>query len=152
MNWEAVGAVGEILGASGVIITLVYLASQLRQNTKALHSASYSHWNEVGNSWAQFYANFAADLSEIEQVAKFEELTPRQQKILRAEAFIANSQAETAFLQYRAGTLDHDVFEARMAQYIAFVKDDDLLRETWWAMARDSMVPEFAAFIESRFP
>ena len=34
MNWEAVGAVGEILGAAGVIATLGYLALQLRQNTR----------------------------------------------------------------------------------------------------------------------
>lgn len=36
MNWDAIGAVGETLGAIGVIITLVYLAYQLRQNTLAL--------------------------------------------------------------------------------------------------------------------
>jgi hypothetical protein len=34
MNWEAVGAVGEILGAAGVIATLGYLALQIRQNTR----------------------------------------------------------------------------------------------------------------------
>ncbi len=31
MNWEAIGAVGEILGAAVVFITLIYLASQVRQ-------------------------------------------------------------------------------------------------------------------------
>ncbi len=34
MNWEAVGAVGEIFGAAGVIATLGYLALQIRQNTR----------------------------------------------------------------------------------------------------------------------
>jgi hypothetical protein len=34
MNWEAIGAVGEILGALGVVVTLVYLARQIRQNTR----------------------------------------------------------------------------------------------------------------------
>jgi hypothetical protein len=33
VNWEAIGAVGEILGAIAVLITLVYLATQIRQNT-----------------------------------------------------------------------------------------------------------------------
>jgi hypothetical protein len=33
MNWEAIGAVGEVLGAIGVIATLAYLAIQIRQNT-----------------------------------------------------------------------------------------------------------------------
>ena len=33
MNWEAIGEIGEIVGAAGVIATLVYLAYQIRQNT-----------------------------------------------------------------------------------------------------------------------
>ena len=36
MNWEAIGAIGEIVGAAGVIATLVYLAYQIRQNTTQL--------------------------------------------------------------------------------------------------------------------
>jgi len=33
MNWDAVGAIGEILGAIGVIATLLYLAKQIGQNS-----------------------------------------------------------------------------------------------------------------------
>ena len=33
MNWEAVGAISQIVGAVLVGITLIYLAVQLRQNT-----------------------------------------------------------------------------------------------------------------------
>ena len=40
MNWESIGAVGEILGALGVFGSLVYLASQIRENTRSLGAAS----------------------------------------------------------------------------------------------------------------
>ena len=40
MNWEAIGATGEIIGAVGVIVTLVYLAIQIRQNTASLKSST----------------------------------------------------------------------------------------------------------------
>ena len=40
MNWEAIGAVGEILGAIGVIATLGYLAAQIRQNTRSSQEAA----------------------------------------------------------------------------------------------------------------
>ena len=34
MNWDAIGAIGEIVGAVAVVATLFYLASQIRQNTR----------------------------------------------------------------------------------------------------------------------
>lgn len=36
MNWDAIGAIGEMIGAVGVILTLGYLAYQIRQNTRQL--------------------------------------------------------------------------------------------------------------------
>jgi len=36
MDWAAIGAIGEIIGALGVIVTLGYLAHQIRQNTAQL--------------------------------------------------------------------------------------------------------------------
>ena len=35
MNWEAIGAIAELLGAFAIIITLVYLTIQVRQNASA---------------------------------------------------------------------------------------------------------------------
>ena len=35
MNWDAIGAVAEAVGALGVIATLLYLATQVRQATRA---------------------------------------------------------------------------------------------------------------------
>ena len=35
MNWEAISAVGEIFGAAAVVATLVYLASQIRAQSRA---------------------------------------------------------------------------------------------------------------------
>jgi len=41
MNWDAIAAVGELLGASAVLVTLIYLAVQIRQNTSAVATATY---------------------------------------------------------------------------------------------------------------
>ncbi len=40
MNWDAIGAVGEILGGLGVLGSLIYLATQIRDNTRNLQAAS----------------------------------------------------------------------------------------------------------------
>ena len=51
MNWDAIGAIGEILGATVVFITLRFLLRQLRQNTDGLRvqalNATYGEWNAM---------------------------------------------------------------------------------------------------------
>jgi hypothetical protein len=39
VNWDAIAAVGEAVGAAGVIASLVYLAVQIRQNSQSVRRA-----------------------------------------------------------------------------------------------------------------
>ena len=41
MNWDAIGAVGEVVGAGGVIFTLLYLAIQIRQSNRLAKFQTY---------------------------------------------------------------------------------------------------------------
>ena len=43
MNWEAIGAIGEIVGAAGVIVTLAYLAAQIRHSNRVSEHASFKN-------------------------------------------------------------------------------------------------------------
>jgi hypothetical protein len=40
VNWDIVAALGEVAGATGVIVSLLYLAGQIAQNTKAIRRAA----------------------------------------------------------------------------------------------------------------
>lgn len=40
MNWVALGAIGELLGAVAVVISLAYLAAQVVQNTRTVRAGS----------------------------------------------------------------------------------------------------------------
>ena len=55
MNWEAIGAIGEILGAAGVIITLIYLSGQIRQNNRQIKG-------EAIGTLAQLTQQFDSDI------------------------------------------------------------------------------------------
>ena len=59
MNWEAIGAVGEIGGAMGVIISLIYLASQIRTQNRESRLAAATEWT---NQWNAFLASLAQDV------------------------------------------------------------------------------------------
>ena len=40
MTWTELGALGEVLGAIAVVVSLVYLSRQVRQNTQAVRTAN----------------------------------------------------------------------------------------------------------------
>ena len=51
MNWEATGAIGEIIGAAAVVISLVYLASQIRISNRASKQATEQHMLDNVRIW-----------------------------------------------------------------------------------------------------
>ena len=46
MNWEAIGAIGEVGGAIAVVLTLIYLARQIHDSTQATRIAAYHQATE----------------------------------------------------------------------------------------------------------
>jgi len=50
MNWEAISAVSEIMGAIAVVISLIYVATQIRQNTKMMRAAAKQSLTESTQS------------------------------------------------------------------------------------------------------
>ncbi len=58
MNWEAAGAIGELIGSAAVLVTLVYLALQVRQNTQHVR-AQMSH-----DGWLQNSSDHAAMMGD----------------------------------------------------------------------------------------
>jgi hypothetical protein len=56
MNWEAIGAIAEAMGAVGVIATLAYLSIQLRQNTNSVQAASAATHAQAVSSFVSLLA------------------------------------------------------------------------------------------------
>jgi hypothetical protein len=58
MNWEAIGAIGEIIGALAVVATLAYLAQQVRTQNRANEMASF---DGLMDGFNQFNSMLATD-------------------------------------------------------------------------------------------
>jgi len=52
MNWEALGATAGLLGAIGVLASLIYLGLQIRQNTAWLRQQSFQLSTNEIRQWA----------------------------------------------------------------------------------------------------
>jgi hypothetical protein len=57
VEWDALGAVAELIGGVGVIATLFYLASQIRRNTRATYAETYQRFTDSINSTNQLIAS-----------------------------------------------------------------------------------------------
>jgi hypothetical protein len=53
VNWEAISAIGQIVGALAVVISLIYLASEVRRNTRATQLAAMRSMHDAFNRWIQ---------------------------------------------------------------------------------------------------
>jgi hypothetical protein len=64
MNWPAISTVSDLIGAIVVVVTLCYVAVQLRQNTKAIRIREFAwHQYKAGSldeeSWQSYMAPVA---------------------------------------------------------------------------------------------
>ena len=55
MSWEAIGAMGSLLGAISVLLTLLYLAKQIKENSKLLTTSVYQTAVDGYNEMASMF-------------------------------------------------------------------------------------------------
>ena len=115
VNWEAIGAIGEIVGATAVFMSLLYLAiqirSQIKQQRKLTIDNLTENWldaletqtrPEVASVWTKGMTDFEAlDLTE---KAQFSSVAVRIFRIL-----------EGFYLSNRAGDLEQELWEGQHA-------------------------------------
>ena len=121
MNWEAVGAVAELLAALGVIVSLVYLAVQIRQNTRAVRSASYHQAAE--QTWSAALA-IAQDESLAEAIALArlgQDLSPAQEIRIDSVNVAIVFGFENMLRLHEQGLLDPDVWENVLRNTIPYL-------------------------------
>ena len=134
MNWEAIGAIGEVVGAVAVIATLIYLALQIRQNTAALRStATQAAHDQAGNLYNILCSD--SDMASIYRRGALapEELTDDELAKLNAFLSLAQFYLQNWYMQTRD-------------QYI-----DDTLISSWSTITAGlSTTPGFKQFWDQR--
>ena len=116
MNWDAAGAIGEVIGALAVVVTLLYLARQTRSNTRAVIAASTTHTNW---GFAEFDERIAKDPELIMIIRKplKTDLAQFEESEWDRFQFFARSQVgrmHDAYQQSQLGFSTDDFVDARL--------------------------------------
>jgi hypothetical protein len=124
VNWEAIGAVGEILGAIAVVISLIYLALQIKVQNREARVASVHELTEAHRAiLLPLQDPQTADLY-LEATANFDNLDAS--KRLRYVLIMLNvfRVYQEAFYQVREDRLDNYIWQGMLAQLIDYVGTD----------------------------
>ena len=148
MNWDAVGAIGEIIGAGAVVASLVYLAFQIKtQNREARLSAT--HEISVGFRDA-VRPMMSEDMSTIFVKANtdYDSLTDIEaQRLLMGMGQLFRTWEE-AFIQHQEGRLDERSWEA-ILKYYSMILGAPATRKGW-TLRKDYLDDQFVAFVDSQ--
>ena len=129
MNWDAVGAVAELLGSLAVLATLAYLAVQVRhsralleENRKFSLSQVHSdrtqswmnfHWMTMqSDSLAEIMTKFRGSLSDEEVEKLIGELSPIELTTMRSHAWNMILHQDNNLYQNELGLLDEFVLNS----------------------------------------
>jgi hypothetical protein len=141
MDWNAVGAAGELVGALAVVVSLVYLSRQVQQNTRALRTANAA---TVKQNFQQIARAFITDRGAADIVIralKREELSPAEKLSAYAWFFDLLKSGELAYSQYLSEDLDEPVWNASLQFFLAYWTTPGM-RE-YWQDRRQAFTPEF---------
>jgi hypothetical protein len=138
LNWDAIGAMGEIMGSLIVAITLLLLIAQLRQNTKSIRMASRSQVTETINA----HLALSIQNDELSQLVHrglkgYDSLEPNAKGRFSAYAQHNMRIWELSFFQWKEGEFDEVSWRAVRAHMLDLLATSDFLivfrlRRSWY--------------------
>lgn len=112
MNWDAIGAVGEILGALAVVATIVYLARQVRDNSKQVKlNTTQSYASLVQDAFAAVYTNEKTIHAWITGASNPESLAPEELQLYFHLMDRQLNNAVPLINHYDEGAMSRDEFD-----------------------------------------
>jgi hypothetical protein len=157
MDLNQLAALGEIAGGLGVVVSLFYVAYQIKQNTRAL-KGSTAHAAE--ESFAQLNATqFAATqahpalLKLYRDKCEIDALTDEEQLMLGFHARAVMQHVSAQYHLYRNGLLEKRIWEYRLNWTSSWITNYPTIT-AWWVVEKTSFMfdPEFIAIVESHEP
>ena len=148
MNWEIVGSTGEWAGAIAVVVTLFYLARQIRQNTHATRATSHHAITDALNelnftlatndSAAQIWQSGMKDRGALNDLQR-----DQYDALVRAYLHVC----DTMYYQAQVGAGDHGLWQAEQ-RYVAITLTTKGGSE-WWQENHQSISADFRNAVEA---
>ncbi len=147
MTLQDLGSIGEFIAAIATLVTLVYLAVQIRQNTSSMRASMFQ---EAVRDFALASDVLAsdADLARIWRtgIRDFDALEPDERHRFAAYALGLFRRTENVFFQTQHGALDPAFGESVIGSVRIMGSWPGVV--AWWARARVLFSPSFREYVD----
>lgn len=150
MNWDAIGAIGELIGAVAVIATLIYLAQQIKDSARAARSAAVT---DATNAIQALYQELGTNTQSSERFLKgltdYDSMTGSEQfqwLMLMHSWFIG---FQRSFFLSQEGTLDVGLRDSIGTAIVAVNHMPGV--KQYWRQRRSFFQTEFVDWVENLF-
>lgn len=149
MPLSDLASIAVILQGLGVILTLVFLAVELRQNTRALRANAFQ---TVASEFARFDGQFVYDPAYADLVLRslmsLEQLTPNERYRVAMAASLRMQLFDSLYYWHCQGVLEKPRWEAFERQCAAWIQHPGM--RAWWQQSQVFYTPEFVAHVNAR--
>ena len=149
MNWEAVSAIGQIVGTVLVGVTLIYLSLQLRQNTSSLKSSTFLAISTLMGSTMEVLAT-SPDLAPlvIKAQSGLDELTATERARFGFMMMMAFRRVETVVVQRHLGFIDAHLTEGFERSALSVLASRGARQ--WWDGSKGAFSNIFSAWVDGK--
>lgn len=145
IQWAKWASIAEIISSVAILVTLLYLAIQTKQNTDAINSQSRQSLAESAvfeqTIWLKNpeLSSFIVDASI--------EMTFEQKVQLDSLMLLSLTRREFAFRQYQAGVLDENVWNQE-SEIVALLLGTERTRSWWNTLGRNGFGDNFSKAVD----
>ena len=155
MDWAAVGALGEVVGGLAVVFSLVYVAFQVRQNSRLidqnsrqLEASMYYASGEGFNRWWSLLIQDPEVAALWRRGLDGDSLTPEEALRFRSMAMMLFTTLENNFHQLQLGSHNRNTLEISRSSWTRLLNSPG--GRAWWEReARRSFTPPFVDAVEA---
>ena len=147
MNWEAAGALGEIIGAAAVVLSLIYLGSQVRTQNRESRLAAMHEIAEAFRDATRVIATLEFTELAFRAGQEFESLSSAEKVVVFGNFQNLFRVCEEAFIQRSEGRLD-ERYWLGMQKYLETILGISAVAR-FWTMSKFLFDEQFTQFVDS---
>ena len=149
MNLDAIVAVSQLLAAVGVIISLIFVAIQLRQNTNAVRASSIQNLVQSLSANAQSWVENEGLISiALKANSNPEQLSDEELARLHFWFVMAIRRFEGVYFQRSLGLVDSAFIEGFERSHVSIIGSKRGL--VWWNSAKEIFNSGFVSYVDQQ--